>query len=113
MGHSYEVASASGVTIRIHFDSLEFLEGAGEAARFGFVPEGRYTNEDYLCDKVMFAPQVEKVYKDLLFSPETSGGLLLAMPEKDAARFIDEFGEPARVIGHIERKSGSRVAVSC
>ena len=113
LGHAYEMADGSDATACISLSSLSFFPEAPELARFGFLPEGRYTNEDYLCDKVMFAPQVEKVYKDLLFSPETSGGLLLAMPEKDAALFIDEFGEPARVIGHIERKSGSRVIVSC
>ena len=113
LGHAYEMADGSDATAYISLPSLSFFPEAPELARFGFLPEGRYTNEDYLGDKVMFAPQVEKVYKDLLFSPETSGGLLLAMPEKDASRFIDEFGEPARVIGHIERKSGSRVIVSC
>lgn len=113
LGHAYEMADGSDATAYISLPSLSFFPEAPEFARFGFLPEGRYTNEDYLGDKVMFAPQVEKVYKDLLFSPETSGGLLLAMPEKDASQFIDEFGEPARVIGHIERKSGSRVIVSC
>ena len=52
IGHSYEAAYASGVSAVISFERLRYLEGAEEAARYGFVPEGRYTNEDYLQDKV-------------------------------------------------------------
>ena len=53
-GHSQECAAASNVTIEFDISALPVIEGARELATFGFIPEGRYTNEDYLFDKVRF-----------------------------------------------------------
>ena len=110
MGHSYEVASASGVTIRIHFDSLEFLDGAEEAARFGFVPEGRYTNEDYLGPNIQIPSSFPLQFCDMLFSPETSGGLLLFMPPDDAAEYIRRYNM-AFAIGEVTGKDDKPVII--
>ncbi len=103
MGHSFEVAKASGVTISIDFSSLRFLPGAEDAARFGFVPEGRYTNEDYLADKVSIADVFSITQRDMLFSPETSGGLLLFMPPEDADEYLKNSGFAFRIGEVIER----------
>ena len=111
LGHSAEMADGSGTTISITFSSLQFFSGTEELARFGFIPEGRYTNEDYLHDKVAFAEGLGKTERDLLFSPETSGGLLLSMPRPDAERFIEDFGAPAAIIGAVEERGGVSVDV--
>ena len=111
LGHSAEMADGSGVTISISFSSLEFFPGTVDLARFGFIPEGRYTNEDYLYDKVSFGEGIGKTERDLMFSPETSGGLLLSMPRPDAERFIGMFGAPAAIVGHVGKRSGASVEV--
>ena len=111
LGHSFEMADGSDLTVFISLSSLAFFDGAADLARFGFLPEGRYTNEDYLSDKVEFDSRIDKVYRDLLFSPETSGGLLLAMPASDAEKFVSEFGEPSRIIGKVCEKAEHRVIV--
>ena len=111
LGHSFEMADGSGLTVHLSLSSLRFFPESYDLARFGFLPEGRYTNEDYLHDKVSFDCRVDKVHQDLLFSPETSGGLLLALPEEDAELFVSRFGEPSAIVGRVGRRSGCRVAV--
>ena len=67
-----------------------------------------YTLE-YLEDKVTFRGDIPLELKDICFSPETSGGLLLSLPEKDAQNFISSFGEPARIIGRVEEGEGVEI----
>ena len=110
MGHGYEAAVASGITLLIESDKLKFLPGAEEAARFGFVPEGRYTNEDYLEDKVDVPESLPLYRRDMLFSPETSGGLLLFMSPLDAEKYLRRFPD-AFIIGKAIEKEGTSVRV--
>ncbi len=110
MGHSYEAAAASGVTITVDSGSLRFLPGAEDAARFGFIPEGRYTNEDYLSDKVSVPPSLPLHLRDMLFSPETSGGLLLFMPSPDAEEYLRRM-DGAYIIGYAGKQGDCPVIV--
>ena len=105
-GHSQECAAASGVTIEIDTSSLPLIEGATELARFGFIPEGRYTNEDYLHDKVSFSEDIPQELIDIAYDPQTSGGLLLFMPPSDARAFVREMDKPyCRIIGSVTKKT--------
>lgn len=108
-GHSYEVASASRVTISYDTGCLPILPGALEYARFGFLPEGMYSNLDYVADHVGFDDGVSQCMRDLVCSPETSGGLLLFMPEEDAKTYVDLFNEDCcRIVGlvsHVQDKA--------
>lgn len=108
-GHSAEVASASGVSIEINTKELPLLPGVSELAKFGFIPEGRYTNEDYLRDKVQFSDNISQEVKDICFDPQTSGGLLLFMKEEDAENFVKEFGSPAKIIGKVVEKKETEI----
>ncbi len=110
MGHSYEAASASGVTIMIEAERVVFLPGAEKFSRLGFLPEGRYTNEDYLSEKVSISEGLPLPLRDLLFSPETSGGLLLFMPPEDADEYLRRFPS-AFIIGHAEDRREHPVIV--
>jgi len=109
-GHSYEVAQASDVTITIDTKSLPILPCALELANMGFLPEGRYTNEDYLFEKVRFDSSIKREMKDLCFDPQTSGGLLLFMPKQDAESFVKEIDKPfCKIIGTVGLNSGKYV----
>lgn len=103
MGHSAEMASASGVSIEIAYGSLPLLRGAGYA-RFGFVPEGRYTNEDFLSARIDTSA-LSQEERDIVLSPETSGGLLLSVSERDAG-LIDGW-----IIGRVTEKRECDVIV--
>ena len=111
LGHSYEMADGSGASIEIAYPSLSFFDEAYGLARFGFIPEGRYTNEDYLEPFVSFAPALGKAERDLLYSPETSGGLLLAMPETDGRLLTERLGGPCRIIGRVMERGERPVSV--
>jgi selenide, water dikinase len=105
MGHSTEVANGSGVTLVIDSSSLPVLPGALELARFGFLPEGMYHNLDYCVPYVKFSPSLPQNVKDLSTDPQTSGGLLLTMPEEDAVRFTEEYNEDyVRIIGEVKKR---------
>jgi selenide,water dikinase len=85
LGHARELAVASGVTVEITVASVQFLPGALEYARQGAIPGGLKNNVEFVscavaCD-VGIAPEVES----LLYDPQTSGGLLISLPESEAA----------------------------
>lgn len=81
LGHLYEMASASHIQVSVHIKGLRVICDALEYARMGLVPGGAYTNRDYLVDKVLLDAGIETAWADLLFTPETAGGLLMAVPE--------------------------------
>lgn len=86
IGHLYELASASDVSIEIDGIKIPFMNGVIEYANMGLIPGGAYNNRDYFEDKVEYLSETAKLNKELLFSPETAGGLLIALaPEKKAA----------------------------
>ncbi len=113
-GHASEVALASGVSILIDTKSLPVMSGALSLASFGFLPEGRYSNENWLYGKVSFAPDVPQNMIDLVYDPQTSGGLLLFMPDEDARRFVSEMADPAScaVIGRVVERGGALISYS-
>jgi selenide,water dikinase len=84
LGHLFEMASASDVKVELYADQVEFMTGTLEYANMGLIPGGAYTNREYLADKVEISPAVDPVIKDLLFSPETAGGILIAVSEEKA-----------------------------
>lgn len=104
-GHGSEVAQASGVTLKINTKDLPVIDGALELARFGFLPEGRYANEDFLIEKVHFSDSIPREMKDLCYDPQTSGGLLLFMSPEDAKSYVSEMNlDCCRIIGTVEKQ---------
>lgn len=85
LGHLFEMASGSDVEVELYANQVEFMTGTLEYANMGLIPGGAYTNRDYLADKVEITEGVDPIIKDLLFSPETAGGLLIAVSEEKAA----------------------------
>jgi len=114
LGHAREMAlgdSARGieaVSLEIDHSAIGYLPGAFEAAREGFLPGGLKNNRDFIGDCVSFAEGVPQVYRDLLFDPQTSGGLLIAVsPESAEAALsaLDGHGLSARRIGKVIAKT--------
>jgi selenide,water dikinase len=114
LGHAREMAlgdSARGieaVSFEIDHSTVRYLPGALEAAREGFLPGGLKNNRDFIGDCVRFAEGVPQEYRDLLFDPQTSGGLLIAiLPESAEAAIsaFDRHGVSARRIGKVIAKT--------
>jgi selenide,water dikinase len=115
LGHGYEMAAKSGVRLRLDLDQLPFLPGAVAYADQWLFPGGTHNNERFYKPHVQWAAGVADAMKMLLYTPETSGGLLIALPSQrlDAltARF-QEAGEPCWVIGEVLDGDGIQVTAS-
>ncbi|MBN1213118.1 MAG: selenide, water dikinase SelD, partial [candidate division Zixibacteria bacterium] len=90
LGHAYEMAAASGVSIRVWSQKAPLLERAKELAGKGMIPGGANDNREYLEDKVRFSEGVNESIVKVLFDPQTSGGLFIAMPGDRAGDFADD-----------------------
>jgi selenide,water dikinase len=97
IGHGREMARASGVTLEIEVASVPLLEGAREAARAGAIPGGLKNNRDFASCDVEGGEEREAALLDLLYDPQTSGGLLISLPEADAAGLIGELPGAVRI----------------
>jgi selenide,water dikinase len=84
LGHAWEMACASKVTIEIDAKKVPLLEGALELAAAGMLTSGDKTNREYLGSDISVAPGVDENLLKLLFDPQTAGGMLIAV-EKDKA----------------------------
>ncbi len=83
LGHLYEMCSGSDVTAEIDVDAVSFIPEAFEFARLGILPEGMYRNRTF-TEHAVDTGETELAKCDLLFDPQTSGGLLAAVPESEA-----------------------------
>jgi selenide,water dikinase len=99
IGHAREMALGSGVTIEIESSLVRFLPGAVEYARAGAIPGGLKNNREFAACVVEGGSE----FDDLLYDPQTSGGLLITMPEADAARYERAYGEAYRIGRVVER----------
>lgn len=91
LGHVREVAVGSGVTIEIDPAQVQYLPGAIEYAAAGAIPGGLIANRDFV------SCAVEGDAGDLLYDPQTAGGLLITMSEVDAAQFERQFPKAYRI----------------
>ena len=82
LGHSFEMAQGSGCTLHIQAHAVPFHPEALELAGMGFIPAGAYRNREYAQAGVQVNGQVELALEDLFYDPQTSGGLLAAVPEE-------------------------------
>jgi selenide,water dikinase len=118
LGHADELARNSGVALRIDLGAVPLLPGALDYARDGVLPGGLGRNRDYLLGdtatpgRVRLASDLDVARAQLLFDPQTSGGLLLALPAEAAVELIDRFvaeGEPIWRIGSVVEGAGIEV----
>lgn len=89
LGHSYEMASASKVTLKYYKEKIPYISEAKEYAEMGLVPEGTYNNRAYLKDKY-FLKNVPVWLEDILFDPQTSGGLLFTCSAEEGKNIMKE-----------------------
>ncbi|GAA0789108.1 selenide, water dikinase SelD [Hathewaya limosa] len=89
MGHCYEMAEGSNVTLKLYGNKIPFIEEAKEYAEMGFVPAGSYNNRKYLEGKYEIINQPQWL-EDILFDPQTSGGLLISCSMEEGEKILRE-----------------------
>ncbi|MCH6554460.1 MAG: selenide, water dikinase SelD, partial [Acidobacteria bacterium] len=79
LGHAFEMATGSGVSLRLDSSQMEWVEGALDCARAGHLAGGLKNNREFVGDCAAFEASVPPEVQHLLYDPQTSGGLLVAI----------------------------------
>ena len=109
LGHAYEMAKASNVSFRIMSSSVPLLVESIDFAKMGFIPAGTYANRKYILDKIHMDSTISEHINDLLFDPQTSGGLLISISAHKADALLSYFKNNLEtdfaMVGHVMNKS--------
>lgn len=112
LGHSVEMAEASNVRMRYYFNKIPFLASARHYANEWFFPGGTSDNRLFFASRVEFDPQIDEASQMLMFDAQTSGGLLLSVPENKVSEFYEkghELFQPLWEIGEVVEGEGIEV----
>jgi selenide,water dikinase len=113
MGHAYEMAKASNVTMKLRMDEVPYIKEARGYAQMGLVPEGSYNNRHYLEGQYQFE-NLETWQEDILFDPQTSGGLLITCTREDSYAILEELNKleiKSALVGEVVEFSGKYIIV--
>ena len=112
LGHSVEMAEASNVRMRYYFNKIPFLASARHYANEWFFPGGTSDNRLFFASQVVFDPQIDEASQMLMFDAQTSGGLLLSVPESKVSEFYEkghELFQPLWEVGEVVEGEGIEV----
>lgn len=107
MGHSFEMAQGSDCTIHLTTATIPFHPEAYELASMGFIPAGAYRNREYAESSVKLCSNISRAMQDILYDPQTSGGLLMALPKDCADACLKELQKViphAAIVGYVTEK---------
>ncbi len=114
LGHLLGMMRASGTSAIVHADPVPLIEHAYDLAASGIVPGGSKNNLDYTSADTVYDKKVSKVQRYLLNDAQTSGGLLVSLPEEAAQKYIKEIAsrnETAVIIGEVVEKQDPYITV--
>ena len=107
MGHSFEMAQGSGCSVHIKVDDIPYHAEAFELAAMGLIPAGAYRNREYAEAGVTCRREIPLAMQDILYDPQTSGGLLFAIPQREAEACLEHLQQTvptAAVVGYVTEK---------
>lgn len=114
-GHLIEMIGDSDYTITVNSANLPLLDGALENAAIGLIPGGLYRNRDYIGNRCSIDESVSREMADIIFDPQTSGGLIISVPENEGdmllKEIIDSGNRWARIIGRVDAAGKPGIAV--
>lgn len=115
LGHGQEMAEASNAALHIDYTRIPLVSGARKYAEMFTFPGGASDNRSYFGSQVEFGSSIDKASQMLLFDPQTSGGLLLGVPQEKLSAFqarAKELEQPIWVIGEVRKGQGIKVSKS-
>jgi selenide,water dikinase len=104
LGHACEMAEKSGVQLRFNLGRIPFIDGAADYAEQWLFPGETCSNERYYAGHIEFAADVKNEMRQLLITPETSGGLLVAVPPDGVDAILKQFVDsdhPCWIVGEV------------
>lgn len=115
LGHAYEMAEGSSTTIEIWSDLLPIIRESIELAKDGIIPAGAYNNRKHLEGKVLFKNRPDQYLEDIMFDPQTSGGLLFAVPRAKADELLLLLSQNNKtecaIVGEVKEKTDYPIEV--
>jgi len=115
LGHLREMAEGSGVNVELSAEAVPVLEGVEELAAAGAVPGGTLNNLAFVADHVEFAEGVSRTMQLILADAQTSGGLLISLPEERVEELLEALQkrgvEEAAVVGRVLGKGSGKILV--
>jgi selenide, water dikinase len=115
LGHLAEMIEGSGIRVTLESDAIPILKEAKEFGAMGFVPVGAHKNREYRKTLVHTDDDFDPVLRDILYDPQTSGGLLIGCLEKDAVslknRLRSEGVEHAEIIGRVQTNTTAEIVI--
>ena len=114
MGHSCEMAQGSGCTIHLQAGKIPFHPEALEMADMGLVPAGAYRNRDFAEKASEVRGTVSRAMQDILYDPQTSGGLLIAVDDREGEKLLRELNEAipsATAIGYVTEAEEKAIVI--
>lgn len=114
LGHTNEMATGGGKTIVLESKNIPLLPEAYEMAEMGIVPKGAYNNRLWAGCSVGIDDSVPLALSDLMFDPQTSGGLLISLPEEEGIKLLKQLKDTlpvAEIVGYVEKFAGKPVLV--
>jgi len=115
LGHAAEMIEGSGVGMIIDSAAVPFFPEAKELAEMGMIPGGLHRNREFRTDMVEMAQGIPRYLADILFDPQTSGGLLISVPKQKATELLDRMHQAgiseAAIIGEVVAKPKGRIIV--
>jgi selenide,water dikinase len=115
LGHAYEMAAGSQLGFKIWASRVPYFEDAIPLIKEGFVPGGTNNNRYYLKDKIMLIDSLDWEHSTILFDAQTSGGLLISVPEEKVDRLTDQLRrqgvETVAIIGEVVADHPGKIEV--
>ncbi len=115
LGHLAEMVIGSGCGLVLRWTDIPVMPAAVEYAGYGLLPAGAFKNKEFRQHMVEREPGVDALMVDLLFDPQTSGGLLIAVAEEHAAslleRLIENGVQHSRMIGEVKSDSREKIRI--
>ena len=116
LGHIAEMIIDTGFSIKLTSKTIPIIPETLEYAGMGLVPAGTYNNREFRECMVDFAPSVDRLVQDILFDPQTSGGLLICVDRKNAEELLKKLKEKgmdsAAIIGEVATEPKERIVVT-
>jgi selenide,water dikinase len=115
LGHAWEMARASKVTIQIDAGTVPVLEGALELAAAGVITGADRTNREYVGDDIEIAESASKEMRRLLYDPQTAGGMLISISPDRADDLLGRLQEnypQAKIIGRVIDRGARSIVVN-
>ena len=112
MGHSCEMAQGSGCTLHLDISRIPYHPEALEMAEMGLIPAGAYRNRDFAEKAAEIRGEVSRAMQDILYDPQTSGGLLIAVDGRDGEAMLREMRDTipgAAEIGYVTEAEGKAI----